>query len=686
MDKSIPLYQMYSQRENFVIVALTGITGSGCSAFADMMSKDFTQWNKDGLIRPYDAIAGLATENKQQEVFKREYLRCYLVSSHYKAFQIIKYKNVLILYMLIDLLYKYQTWDVALSHVSQLLAYKFHHSHRKEDVNYYDVDNGFTVDSIREFGLSIHLAEALQQIVALKKVCDLKEQQGLDDKERDDYRKQLAAIFFDSDFEGFCERFYEELKRRDYYSKNFFVHRLATAIRATGDSEKTAPDFENSHSNEHVFDVVKLINKIIKGYHLNNRNATRRFVIDSVRNSLEILYLRERYNAFYMVAIHNDGHEQELLYEKVSHYADGDRLHAICQNISALSDHENRMDDFERGQFFAPDMQRCVSESELHIAFHALKDLRKEEDKLFKQMGEGELDPDDVDLEFLSNSFYTYGEQWMKYSALISHPGLVTPTRDERSMSIAHVAKFNSGCISRQVGCCIIDKENAVQSVGWNDPPAPQLPCNLRDAEELQMAKAKYDAATDKDDRELYKIYSKFELADTRDYPKHDEKGNQIGSYGGGFCNCMQNDCRKEVFDRLNGSGLKYAYCFRSRYNTYKENKDAVNTRSLHAEENTMLRLARHGGMGLNGGTMYVTASPCVLCSKKAYQIGIRDIVYLDPYTDIAPDLVLNCGFDIPRLRAFRGAIGGTFYKLYQPFLPYKDEITIWEKTEGGEA
>jgi dCMP deaminase len=84
---------------------------------------------------------------------------------------------------------------------------------------------------------------------------------------------------------------------------------------------------------------------------------------------------------------------------------------------------------------------------------------------------------------------------------------------------------------------------------------------------------------------------------------------------------------------------------------------------------------------------MYVTASPCVLCSKKAYQIGIRDIVYLDPYTDIAPDLILNCGFDIPRLRAFRGAIGGTFYKLYQPFIPYKDELKIWEVTieKGGE-
>ena len=78
---------------------------------------------------------------------------------------------------------------------------------------------------------------------------------------------------------------------------------------------------------------------------------------------------------------------------------------------------------------------------------------------------------------------------------------------------------------------------------------------------------------------------------------------------------------------------------------------------------------------------MYVTASPCVLCSKKAYQIGIKEIVYLDPYTDIAPNLIINCGWEAPKLRPFTGAVGATFDKLYRPFMPYKDELAIWENT-----
>lgn len=669
MDKSIPLHQMYSQREDFVIVALTGITGSGCSNFADMMAMDFAQWHENKLIRPYEDVAKIPSEGKQCEVFKREYERCYMVSRHYEPFQIIKYKNVLMLYMMKELFVKYQDVDAVVAHMSDLLAYKFHHSHHGNEKCGYSVDNIFSAETIKGWGLTAGLVEKFSKVADLERECLNKEEQDIESSVRTDVRKLISALFFDTEFEHFCNDLYEEMKRRDYYSKNFFVHRLATAIRATGQSEEIAPNFENSHESEHMFDVVKMINQIIKGYHLNDRNAKRRFVIDSVRNSLEILYLRERYNAFYMVAIHNDGHEKDLLREKVVRYAEGQRLEDICANISELSTHENKIDDFERGQFFAPDLQRCVSESELHIAYHTINDLL-----------DAEKENDDSKSEFTTNSFYTYGEQWMKYAALISRPGLVTPTRDERCMSIAYVAKFNSGCISRQVGCTIVDQENAVQSVGWNDPPAPQLPCNLRDVDELFEVKKKYDAENQKD-KTLYKAYSKFELADDKEYPKHDKNGQVIGIYGKGFCDCMRHDYSEVVSNKLSESGLRYAYCFRSRYNTFKENKDAVNTRSLHAEENTMLRLARQGGVGLNGGTMYVTASPCILCSKKAYQIGIRDIVYLDPYSDIAPDLILNCGYDIPQLRAFRGAIGGTFYKLYQPFIPYKDEIGILTKS-----
>lgn len=147
------------------------------------------------------------------------------------------------------------------------------------------------------------------------------------------------------------------------------------------------------------------------------------------------------------------------------------------------------------------------------------------------------------------------------------------------------------------------------------------------------------------------------------------------------FISCLNRNVNKNTIHSLAEQGLRYSYCFRSQYNKFTGTKDQVNTRSLHAEENTMLRIAKSGGKGLEDGIMYVTASPCVLCSKKAFQIGIREIVYLDPYTDIAPDLILRCGWNTPKLRAFKGAIGVTFYKLYRPFMPYKDEIAILDRS-----
>ena len=460
---------------------------------------------------------------------------------------------------------------------------------------------------------------------------------------------------FNDHIVDFCEKFYDLLKERDYYAKNFFVHRLANAIRATG-NPLAVVSHKDLYESDHIFTIVDFINQIIKGCHENNKNAPRRFVIDSVRNSLEILYLRERYNAFYMVAVHNDGNENKLITEKVfkAVYKEDinkksqdelQRLAPMLQRIERLNKIESSIEDFEKGLFYGADISRCVAESEIHIINNCISELA---DK-------GRV-----------NTFFTAAEQWMKFYALIVRPGLITPSRDERCMAVANVAKLNSGCISRKVGCTIVDSSYAVQSVGWNDPPSSQLPCQLRYVDEFLGTG---NIGEDPNYQLKNHIYSNYELAGMPTI-----KGNT-------FKQCLNEEIPDNgINEELAKYGLRYSYCFRSRYNKYKGQKDQVNTRSLHAEENTMLRLSKVGGKGLDGGIMYVTASPCVLCSKKAYQIGIKEIVYLDPYTDIAPDLIIHCGWNPPKLRPFMGAIGTTFDKLYRPFMPFKDELAIWEK------
>ena len=622
---------MYDQRQNFVIVALTGESGSGCTAFAHLMNQNFENWNSNDY-RNEEEIQQLSVSNKNDIVFSREYMTCLRYNQrNYKPFYILKYRNVLLLYALHKIARKNDSHRAFLENFHNIVENKFLPSQEQGKDLTYDVNRKIGRENLVEVGLDETLFGILNAL-------------------REDNNLELAKFYFKSDFERRCDAFYDLLRRKDYYAKNFFVHRLACAIRATGNPETPYDDYKNIKDTSHLFSIVELINRLIKGFHDIDKTAGRRFVVDSVRNSMEILYLRERYNSFYMLAIHNDNSINDLLMNKVRMYGFGEEIaKKMVQNMMRLSREEMKTEDFEHGLLYAPDISKCVSDSEIHISFNH-KSLKE-------------------------SSFYSYTEQWLKFSALISRPGIITPSSDERNMSIAYVAKFNSGCISRQVGCAIVNAENAILSIGWNDPPSPQIPCNLRYMNELLATRNKPN------DVNKYQVYSQFELEDDTLY-EWKETNDASKETACGFCGGIQHDLKENILCKLNQEGLPYPYCFRSRYNKYNGNKDQVNTRSLHAEENTMLRISRGGGVGLNGGTMYVTASPCVLCSKKAYQIGIRDIVYLDPYTDIAPRLVLSCGYNQPNLRPFRGAVGVAFYKLYQPFMSYKDELSIYEQLD----
>jgi deoxycytidylate deaminase len=203
---------------------------------------------------------------------------------------------------------------------------------------------------------------------------------------------------------------------------------------------------------------------------------------------------------------------------------------------------------------------------------------------------------------------------------------------------------LNSGCISRQVGAVVADQDNSIHALGWNDTPKGQTTCLLRDVGALL-------SGTDSDS------YS--------DYEKTDSK--------------LRRHLEKEFKNRdslRRNQGLRCPFCFKDAFNEVEGKKNQVHTRSLHAEENAFLQLAKRGSPGIVNGALYTTASPCELCSKKAYQLGIRDIVYVDPYAGISVTHVLTSGpiEGRPRLRLFSGAVGHAYHRLYEALLSIKDE------------
>lgn len=70
----------------------------------------------------------------------------------------------------------------------------------------------------------------------------------------------------------------------------------------------------------------------------------------------------------------------------------------------------------------------------------------------------------------------------------------------------------------------------------------------------------------------------------------------------------------------------------------------------LHAEANAITKIARSNNSS-DGSTLYVTASPCMECSKLIIQAGIRRVVYGEEYriTD-GIDLMRRVGIEVTKL------------------------------------
>lgn len=232
-----------------------------------------------------------------------------------------------------------------------------------------------------------------------------------------------------------------------------------------------------------------------------------------------------------------------------------------------------------------------------------------------------------------------------RFAALAMHPGLVKPTEVERCMQMAVAARLNSGCLSRQVGAVVTDARCNVLSLGWNDAPCGAESCARRSLSNLVR----------KRDRDAY---SEFELND-----------GEFRSY----IETVAGQWRADGVDRV-ARGLPDPYCFKDIYQDIIHARDQIHTRSLHAEERA---LATCDPIRARGGCLFVTSSPCELCAKRLKEAGIKKVYYIQRYPGISHDHVIESGplAERAEYEFFSGAVGLAYMKLYTPIIPYKDEM-----------
>lgn len=559
------LKHVYEAKQNFLIIGLTGRTGSGCTtASSEMMKtfKDFSPPKPDGVN----------TEDK------RKYKIVYNYSVYrWRKFIRIQVRDIITSFILLE------PYD-------SFLKYMF------------DRSNSVDIVQLMAFVEIIkpEYDEFQQKRTALK---EMKESNTDEIK----LKQETAYKFYFEELPAFSESFKQRLNSLGNGSYTRLYQQIGDNIRSSG------KPFVKTYSAGNNFSLALRVDRLIKILKsVNGRVGKDVFVvIDAMRNPFEADFFKERYTNFFLISINTPNHDRINRLQKFDFTE---------TQIKDLDQKEYPKSLSDEKRFISQDIQRCIEVADIHI----------------NNPTEGIED------------FNTLKRQLLYYITLIMHPGLVPPSKDERCMQIAYTAKLNSGCISRQVGAVITDPDYSIKAVGWNSTATGQVSCLLRNIKSL----------LNHEDKSSYSLY---ELNNA----KFREKAKEL--YGPAL----------KRLDTLNIKGYNISFCFKDIQNCVDEQKNQVHTRALHAEENSFLQITKYGGQGVKNGILYSTASPCELCSKKAVQLGISRIVYIDPYPGIAKDHLLSYGNGAPLVELYHGAIGTAYHRLYQPVLPYKDELSI---------
>lgn len=247
-------------------------------------------------------------------------------------------------------------------------------------------------------------------------------------------------------------------------------------------------------------------------------------------------------------------------------------------------------------------------------------------------------------------------ERVKRFIELIFDTDVHTPTRAESAMYEAESSSASSACMSRQVGASIVSAQGELIAVGWND--VPKFGGGLY-SENDRAASVGNGAVVNKDHR-CYNWKGGKCHNETRRIALIDDVAKAVGATG-----VIQQDGDAKVRDAVAKTDIRALIEY---------------SRSIHAEMEAILSVAREGRHSLVGATLYTNTYPCHNCARHIVAAGIKEVVYIQPYlkslaTELHGDVITELP-DSPNMvifRQFDGVAPSSYLEVFRPRAPRKD-------------
>lgn len=185
-----------------------------------------------------------------------------------------------------------------------------------------------------------------------------------------------------------------------------------------------------------------------------------------------------------------------------------------------------------------------------------------------------------------------------RYIRMILGDPAITPTKEEFAMYMAQSAALRSACLSRQVGAAIMNEEGDIIATGCNDVPKSGGGLySIEDGENDLRCMNTFDG-------KCWSVEYRQRIREQIKSILDDEINNS------------------EIAERLSR-----AISEKTRV------KDILEfSRSVHAEMDAIISVARNGNASLRNCALFCTTFPCHNCSRHIIASGIKKVYYIEPY------------------------------------------------------